>query len=336
MPIVGGLDIHRKQITFDYLDTVTGQVCRGQISPADREHLRAWLARFAGLEDVAFAVEGCTGWRRLPGGRDVAEIEGFTVELHARLVVAVPLPGPAGDGDPARPGPGAAALLESLSGTAAVIAAEFLAWVRLRLRQYRAAPTGAPHPLDATLYDATTGEVIASRTNAPGRPVPFDMLASVPGSSALDAAALRAGLPGILIAQAPGRTGLPERLLSSAFGKLWSGDPDPQTAVFLAVTACETKVKAVLGLDATARGRPLMSYFDAGCRSATGRSLRQDRELWARLEALIATRNRVTHRGESVTRPQAEVHLAAAAAVFAWLDSPARPGPPPTGTGPPA
>ena len=26
MPIVGGLDIHRKQITFDYLDTATGQV----------------------------------------------------------------------------------------------------------------------------------------------------------------------------------------------------------------------------------------------------------------------------------------------------------------------
>jgi transposase len=63
MPIVGGLDIHRKQITFDYLDTVTGQVQRGQVSPADREHLRAWLARFAGCEDAAFAVEGCTGWR---------------------------------------------------------------------------------------------------------------------------------------------------------------------------------------------------------------------------------------------------------------------------------
>ena len=61
MSIVGGLDIHRKQITFDYLDTVTGQVRRGQISPADRVHLRAWLARFAGCEDVAFAVEGCTG-----------------------------------------------------------------------------------------------------------------------------------------------------------------------------------------------------------------------------------------------------------------------------------
>src|SRR3974377_941402 len=63
MPIVGGLDIHRKQITFDYLDTGTGQVCRGQVSPADREHLRAWLGRFAGCDDVAFAVEGCTGWR---------------------------------------------------------------------------------------------------------------------------------------------------------------------------------------------------------------------------------------------------------------------------------
>jgi hypothetical protein len=63
MPIVGGLDIHRKQLTFDYLDTVTGEVKRGQIAPADRAHLRAWLARFAGRDDVAFALEGCTGWR---------------------------------------------------------------------------------------------------------------------------------------------------------------------------------------------------------------------------------------------------------------------------------
>ena len=63
MPIVGGLDIHRKQITFDYLDTATGEVKRGQIAPADRAHLRAWLARFAGRNDVAFALEGCTGWR---------------------------------------------------------------------------------------------------------------------------------------------------------------------------------------------------------------------------------------------------------------------------------
>ena len=63
MPIVGGFDIHRKQITFDYLDTATGEVRRGQVAPADRAHLRAWLARFAGRDDVAFALEGCTGWR---------------------------------------------------------------------------------------------------------------------------------------------------------------------------------------------------------------------------------------------------------------------------------
>jgi transposase len=67
MPIVGGLDIHRKQISFDYLDTVTGEVKRGQIAPADREHVRAWLARFAGCGDVAFAVEGCAGWRYVAG-----------------------------------------------------------------------------------------------------------------------------------------------------------------------------------------------------------------------------------------------------------------------------
>ena len=55
MPSAGGLDIHRKQITFGYPDTVTGEVRRGQIAPADRAHLRAWLARFAGRDDVAFA-----------------------------------------------------------------------------------------------------------------------------------------------------------------------------------------------------------------------------------------------------------------------------------------
>ena len=63
MPIVGGMDIHRKQITFDYLDLVTGEVQRGRIAPADRAHLRAWLGRFAGVADVAFAFEACTGWR---------------------------------------------------------------------------------------------------------------------------------------------------------------------------------------------------------------------------------------------------------------------------------
>src|SRR5271165_3395959 len=63
MPIVGGMDIHRKQITFDYVDLATGEVVCGQIAPADRRHLRAWLERFEGIPDAAFAFEACTGWR---------------------------------------------------------------------------------------------------------------------------------------------------------------------------------------------------------------------------------------------------------------------------------
>ncbi len=67
MPIAGGLDNHRKQLTLDYPDTVSGEVKRGQIAPAGRVHLRAWLARFGGRDDVAFALEGCTGWRYAAG-----------------------------------------------------------------------------------------------------------------------------------------------------------------------------------------------------------------------------------------------------------------------------
>jgi transposase len=76
--IVGGLDVHRKQITFDYLDTVTGEVSRGRVVPADREHLRVWLARrFPRPEEVALAVEGCTGWRYV-----VEEVQRAGVEAH--------------------------------------------------------------------------------------------------------------------------------------------------------------------------------------------------------------------------------------------------------------
>jgi hypothetical protein len=88
MPIVGGLDIHRKQITFDYLDTVTGQVCRGQVSPADRERLRAWLARLPTGEDAAFAVEGCTGWRYVALRREALFVRVEVRDLRLRPVAA--------------------------------------------------------------------------------------------------------------------------------------------------------------------------------------------------------------------------------------------------------
>lgn len=62
MTIVMGLDVHREQITFDALDTDTGEVTRGRVRPADRETLRHFLSRFDGRE-VAAAVEATTGWR---------------------------------------------------------------------------------------------------------------------------------------------------------------------------------------------------------------------------------------------------------------------------------
>ena len=50
---------------------------RGRIAPADRAHLRAWLGRFAGRDDVAFALEGCTGWRYVS-----EELAGAGVAAH--------------------------------------------------------------------------------------------------------------------------------------------------------------------------------------------------------------------------------------------------------------
>jgi hypothetical protein len=48
MPIVGGLDIHRKQLTFDYLDTVSGQVL-GQRLNWKASGCRTWGAMGSGV-----------------------------------------------------------------------------------------------------------------------------------------------------------------------------------------------------------------------------------------------------------------------------------------------
>jgi transposase len=77
MTIVGGLDLHRGQLTFDYLDQDTGEVTTGRIVPADRLQLRAWLERFAGEQQVAFALEGCTGWRYV-----VEELQRVGIAAH--------------------------------------------------------------------------------------------------------------------------------------------------------------------------------------------------------------------------------------------------------------
>jgi transposase len=80
MSIVGGLDIHRKQLTFDYVDTATGELSRGKITPADRRHLSVWLRRFDGAADVAFAAEGCTGWRYVVEELQAAGVRAYLAE----------------------------------------------------------------------------------------------------------------------------------------------------------------------------------------------------------------------------------------------------------------
>jgi transposase len=77
MAIVGGFDVHRAQITFDRVDTETGEVRTGQIRPATRDNLRRWLEPLAGKNEVAFALEGCTGWRFV-----AEELTRAGVEVH--------------------------------------------------------------------------------------------------------------------------------------------------------------------------------------------------------------------------------------------------------------
>jgi transposase len=60
MAIVAGFDVHRAQITFDALDSESGQVTRGRIDATPAAVTR-WVERFAGRE-IDVALEACTGW----------------------------------------------------------------------------------------------------------------------------------------------------------------------------------------------------------------------------------------------------------------------------------
>jgi transposase len=81
MAMVGGLDLHRRQITFATLEVESGEEWRGRIWQPDRERFRRWLrgdlTRRAAGGPVALAVEGCTGWRYV-----VEEIEAAGFEAH--------------------------------------------------------------------------------------------------------------------------------------------------------------------------------------------------------------------------------------------------------------
>jgi transposase len=60
MAIVAGFDVHRTQITFDALDTETGELIRGRIDSTPTA-VCGWIDRFPG-QRVEVAVEACTGW----------------------------------------------------------------------------------------------------------------------------------------------------------------------------------------------------------------------------------------------------------------------------------
>jgi transposase len=80
MDIVGGFDVHRKQITFDYMEMESGELHRGKIRPATRESLREWLDEFTesfSAKQAAIAVEATTGWRYV-----VEELQRAGLEPH--------------------------------------------------------------------------------------------------------------------------------------------------------------------------------------------------------------------------------------------------------------
>jgi transposase len=81
MSMVCGLDLHRRQITFDAFDVETGDSWRGRLWQPDRQRFRRWLrddvAPRAAGRPVALAVEGCTGWRYV-----VEEITAAGFEAH--------------------------------------------------------------------------------------------------------------------------------------------------------------------------------------------------------------------------------------------------------------
>jgi transposase len=60
MAIVAGFDVHRRQITYDAVDSETGELFRGRID-STRVAVAAWVARFPDRR-VEVAVEAATGW----------------------------------------------------------------------------------------------------------------------------------------------------------------------------------------------------------------------------------------------------------------------------------
>jgi transposase len=74
--LVMGMDQHRGQISAEWIDTITGEISRARVTPADRTGVRKFLARFNG-SDLEVALEATTGWRFL-----VEELQRVGAEAH--------------------------------------------------------------------------------------------------------------------------------------------------------------------------------------------------------------------------------------------------------------
>lgn len=76
MSFVMGMDQHRAQISAEWIATMTGEIFRARVVPADRAGVRAFLEQFRG-EPLEVALEATTGWRFL-----VEELQRVGAEVH--------------------------------------------------------------------------------------------------------------------------------------------------------------------------------------------------------------------------------------------------------------
>jgi transposase len=74
--LVMGMDQHRAQISAEWIDTLTGEISRARVAPAERTGVRKFLARFEGV-DLEVALEATTGWRFV-----VEELQRVGAEAH--------------------------------------------------------------------------------------------------------------------------------------------------------------------------------------------------------------------------------------------------------------
>lgn len=134
MAIIGGLDLHRAQITFDLVDTATGEMRRGRIAPATREALRAWLTTLS-ARPADLAVEACTGWRFVVEELRAAGVAAHLAEVADTMALRGPKRRPKTDRQDARH---LRELLVRGVLPEAWIAPEHLLEVRTRVRVYKA------------------------------------------------------------------------------------------------------------------------------------------------------------------------------------------------------